>query len=204
MPFHQQKSRPAPIARRRGQREGVRLVMLVLLGSISTGYENRTAFAIGAIAASASFFLALGFGARLLAPLFDNGCAQLCCDCCLPGPGRLAAVPPPPPAFVPLPKEARFERFAILKVPSGALHQQTRVNTCSTCKDRRNAPKCLPRQAEGAANGSDPQWPPDDRPGFAGADDLSPGTPAFPLARRRRSENGSREIPAQGAPRRTG
>ena len=53
----------------------VYLDTLVLLGAIASGYENRAAFAIGAIAASASFFLALGFGARLLAPLFARPAA---------------------------------------------------------------------------------------------------------------------------------
>ncbi len=50
----------------------VYLDTLALLGAISTGFPPgtpRLAFAAGAIAASFVFFLALGFGARLLAPL---------------------------------------------------------------------------------------------------------------------------------------
>jgi L-lysine exporter family protein LysE/ArgO len=49
----------------------VYLDTLVLLGSISTGYAGRRlAFALGAITASFFFFFALGYGARLLRPLF--------------------------------------------------------------------------------------------------------------------------------------
>jgi L-lysine exporter family protein LysE/ArgO len=51
----------------------VYLDTLVLLGSISTGYAGRRlAFALGAITASFVFFFALGYGARLLRPLFAN------------------------------------------------------------------------------------------------------------------------------------
>lgn len=49
----------------------VYLDTMVLLGSISTHYApQEAAFGIGAAAASFAFFAALGFGARLLAPLF--------------------------------------------------------------------------------------------------------------------------------------
>ena len=49
----------------------VYLDTVVLLGSISTHYApNQAVFGWAAAAASASFFAALGFGARLLAPLF--------------------------------------------------------------------------------------------------------------------------------------
>ena len=49
---------------------------VVLLGSISAQYPGRgLAFAIGAAAASAGFFSALGFGARLLAPVFARPAA---------------------------------------------------------------------------------------------------------------------------------
>lgn len=48
----------------------VYLDTVVLLGSISTQYDNRLGFGAGAVAASFTFFFALGFGARLLAPLF--------------------------------------------------------------------------------------------------------------------------------------
>lgn len=49
----------------------VYLETVVLLGSISTEYEEAQVwFVLGAIAASFAFFFSLGFGARLLAPLF--------------------------------------------------------------------------------------------------------------------------------------
>jgi L-lysine exporter family protein LysE/ArgO len=51
----------------------VYLDMIVLLGSISTHYApNEWGFALGAMAASFSFFTALGYGARLLGPVFAN------------------------------------------------------------------------------------------------------------------------------------
>ncbi len=48
----------------------VYLDTLVLLGSISAQYESRLAFGAGAVLASLSFFFALGYGARLLEPVF--------------------------------------------------------------------------------------------------------------------------------------
>ena len=49
----------------------VYLDTVVLLGSVSTQYPGRqAAFAAGAITASFVFFFALGYGARLLRPLF--------------------------------------------------------------------------------------------------------------------------------------
>lgn len=48
----------------------VYLDTLVLLGSISAQYPDRMSFGIGAALASFVFFFALGYGARLLAPLF--------------------------------------------------------------------------------------------------------------------------------------
>ena len=48
----------------------VYLDSLVLVGSVSAQYPDRTAFAVGAIAASAIFFFILGYGARLLQPVF--------------------------------------------------------------------------------------------------------------------------------------
>lgn len=48
----------------------VYLDTVVLIGAISAQYApHGLAFGIGAVAASASFFLALGYGARLLAPV---------------------------------------------------------------------------------------------------------------------------------------
>lgn len=49
----------------------VYLDTVVLLGSISAGWgAGRLAFGLGAVAASFTFFFALGYGARLLAPVF--------------------------------------------------------------------------------------------------------------------------------------
>lgn len=48
----------------------VYLDTLVLLGTISAQYEDRLAFGTGAVLASISFFFALGYGARLLEPVF--------------------------------------------------------------------------------------------------------------------------------------
>ncbi len=51
----------------------VYLDTLVLLGSISTQYEGKQIqFALGAILASFTFFFSLGYGARLLAPVFQK------------------------------------------------------------------------------------------------------------------------------------
>jgi len=49
----------------------VYLDTVVLLGSISTRY-GRAGFALGAMTASCLFFFSLGYGARLLRPLFAN------------------------------------------------------------------------------------------------------------------------------------
>lgn len=43
---------------------------VILVGSISTKYDDALAFAAGATLASFTFFFMLGYGARLLAPLF--------------------------------------------------------------------------------------------------------------------------------------
>lgn len=51
----------------------VYLDTVVLLGSISSQYEgHKAAFALGAMAASFTFFFTLGFGARLLRPVFAS------------------------------------------------------------------------------------------------------------------------------------
>ena len=51
----------------------VYLDTVVLLGSISTQYSpNEWRFAAGAVSASFVFFFSLGYGARLLAPLFHK------------------------------------------------------------------------------------------------------------------------------------
>lgn len=48
----------------------VYLDTVVLLGSVSAQYDNPLQFGVGAVLASFAFFFSLGFGARLLAPLF--------------------------------------------------------------------------------------------------------------------------------------
>ncbi|WP_299964285.1 LysE/ArgO family amino acid transporter [uncultured Roseobacter sp.] len=48
----------------------VYLDTVVLIGSISAQYEDRLSFGAGAVLASVTFFFVLGYGARLLAPLF--------------------------------------------------------------------------------------------------------------------------------------
>lgn len=56
---------------------------VVLLGSISSGFGDRGAFAMGAISGSFLFFFALGYGARLLAPLFARPLAWRVLDLCV-------------------------------------------------------------------------------------------------------------------------
>ena len=48
----------------------VYLDTLVLVGMVSTGANSKVVFAAGAVSASFFFFFALGYGARLLKPLF--------------------------------------------------------------------------------------------------------------------------------------
>ncbi|MGX9357204.1 LysE/ArgO family amino acid transporter [Roseobacteraceae bacterium S113] len=48
----------------------VYLDTLVLVGAVSSNYDQPWHFGLGAMAASGVFFPALGYGARLLAPLF--------------------------------------------------------------------------------------------------------------------------------------
>ncbi|WP_299687722.1 LysE/ArgO family amino acid transporter [uncultured Tateyamaria sp.] len=50
----------------------VYLDTVVLIGSISAQYPDRFAFGAGATLASFVFFVSLGYGARVLAPLFAN------------------------------------------------------------------------------------------------------------------------------------
>ncbi len=50
----------------------VYLDTLVLIGSISTQYEDRLMFGTGACAGSFVFFYSLGYGARILAPIFHQ------------------------------------------------------------------------------------------------------------------------------------
>ena len=48
----------------------VYLDTLVLVGMVSTGADNKVEFGLGAVSASFVFFFSLGYGARLLSPLF--------------------------------------------------------------------------------------------------------------------------------------
>ncbi|MDO5528783.1 MAG: LysE/ArgO family amino acid transporter [Paracoccus sp. (in: a-proteobacteria)] len=48
----------------------VYLDTVVLVGAISARFEDKTAYAAGAMSASFLFFFTLGYGARLLAPIF--------------------------------------------------------------------------------------------------------------------------------------
>lgn len=48
----------------------VYLDTVVLVGSVAAQYEDRLGFALGAVSASFTFFFMLGYGARLLTPLF--------------------------------------------------------------------------------------------------------------------------------------
>lgn len=59
----------------------VYLDTVVLLGSISSQYDgHKAAFALGAMAASFTFFFTLGFGARLLRPVFASQTAWRALD----------------------------------------------------------------------------------------------------------------------------
>jgi L-lysine exporter family protein LysE/ArgO len=48
----------------------VYLDTVVLIGSVSAQYPDRLSFGLGAVTSSFVFFFSLGYGARLLAPLF--------------------------------------------------------------------------------------------------------------------------------------
>ena len=48
----------------------VYLDTVVLLGSVSAQYDNRLAFGVGAVMSSFVFFFGLGYGARMLSPVF--------------------------------------------------------------------------------------------------------------------------------------
>lgn len=48
----------------------VYLDTVMLLGAVSSSYDNKLAFALGAMSGSFLFFFGLGYGARLLAPVF--------------------------------------------------------------------------------------------------------------------------------------
>ncbi|MFC3118729.1 LysE/ArgO family amino acid transporter [Jhaorihella thermophila] len=50
----------------------VYLDTVVLIGSISAQYDDRLAFGLGAASASFVFFFGLGYGAGLLAPVFER------------------------------------------------------------------------------------------------------------------------------------
>jgi L-lysine exporter family protein LysE/ArgO len=58
----------------------VYLDTVVLLGSVASTYPDRGLFGAGAVAASFAFFFALGYGARLLSPLFARPAAWRALD----------------------------------------------------------------------------------------------------------------------------
>ncbi|PJE29106.1 L-lysine exporter family protein LysE/ArgO [Pseudooceanicola antarcticus] len=58
----------------------VYLDTVVLLGAVSADFADKRAFATGAICASFAFFVTLGYGARLLAPVFRRPLAWRCLD----------------------------------------------------------------------------------------------------------------------------
>ena len=60
---------------------------VILLGSVSVQYgdENRFAFGLGAVLASFVWFFALGYGARLLEPLFAKPIAWRILDFAIAG-----------------------------------------------------------------------------------------------------------------------
>ncbi len=63
----------------------VYLDTMVLIGSLSTRYPGTAqwAFGLGACAASVVWFSALGFGARLLQPVFNRSKAWQVLDGCI-------------------------------------------------------------------------------------------------------------------------
>jgi L-lysine exporter family protein LysE/ArgO len=65
----------------------VYLDTVVLLGSVAATYppDERVAFALGAMTASFAWFFSLGFGARLLAPLFARPVAWRVLDLLIAG-----------------------------------------------------------------------------------------------------------------------
>ena len=50
----------------------VYLDTVVLIGSISAQYDDRLGFAVGAMLSSFVFFFSLGYGARILSPIFTR------------------------------------------------------------------------------------------------------------------------------------
>jgi L-lysine exporter family protein LysE/ArgO len=61
----------------------VYLDTVVLLGSIAAQHDDRFIFGVGAVSASFVFFYTLGFGARLLAPVFSQPVAWRILDACV-------------------------------------------------------------------------------------------------------------------------
>ena len=59
----------------------VYLDTVVLIGSISAQYDDRLAFALGAMTSSFVFFFSLGYGAGMLSPIFARPRAWQVLDC---------------------------------------------------------------------------------------------------------------------------
>ncbi len=61
----------------------VYLDTVVLIGSVSAQYPDKLLFGLGAISASFVFFFSLGYGARVLQPLFIHPRAWVVMDVCV-------------------------------------------------------------------------------------------------------------------------
>ena len=61
----------------------VYLDTVVLIGSVSAQYDDRMLFGTGAVSASFVFFFALGYGARLFAPVLQSPRAWQILDACI-------------------------------------------------------------------------------------------------------------------------
>lgn len=61
----------------------VYLDTVALMGAVSSSWDNKPVFAAGAITGSFLFFFSLGYGARLLAPIFARPRAWQVLDVCI-------------------------------------------------------------------------------------------------------------------------
>ena len=61
----------------------VYLDTVVLIGSVSAQYDNRLGFGLGAVFSSFVFFFSLGYGARILSPVFTRPRAWQVLDLCI-------------------------------------------------------------------------------------------------------------------------
>ena len=61
----------------------VYLDTVVLIGSVSAQYDDRLGFGLGAVTSSFVFFFSLGYGARILSPVFTRPRAWQVLDLCI-------------------------------------------------------------------------------------------------------------------------